>query len=976
MRFRIFTDRGRAGNRSRPARFRADDMTRIRPHSHSALRRSLLPALLVLWGIGIAGAAAADDEVLQRMRAERRAHSRDLQLLKNDGPARFGLLVIPVEFQDTRFGDDWTPQQDLAPRLDGAGSATLRNYFDVASRGRLDLAVTLAPVVRLAGDRQDYSGIGYTHSLHSRLLAEEAIEALDDLGFEFRRLDLDGPDGKPASGDDDGLVDGVLILHAGIGLENDLVEGRIAALQYFLDEPYLADGVGISFFALASARSGLGIWAHETAHLLGLEDRYDPRLTVEAGAEVLSRGGLGRFSLMSAGAWGTGGGVSPALPDAYSCLQLGWLAPRVLDWRSDTTQTLLPTLTSGEAGLIWTDGRIGTEYFLLECRSPQLAAPFDGGVYEQRLIVYHVDESLPEETVIPDSGTGHLRVRLVEGDGDTSLADGDDSGDIEDLFGQIHTQFGPSTSPSSDGYAGPSGVSLQEIAPSSGGVRFVAGAVVGYEVAVALQAGAESLALEIREQGLPLQDVSVRLEILEGTEHGTFTGGTTTRLVACEESDPGIWSPTEVVVWEPAADLPVGATTTFGVTVLAEGWQSERFERAWVWTVGGTALDFEQVWPGDWVETRPGFNRKTGWFRWPGSIGLTAGGTAVLAAVDTIFADGSDWPAVRYNNQGEAVLTSGPLPDGLTAVRLVHRIEGEILAGSTALDGGLLRWVAPDGSTVAADPVDGWEATIAPDAYSRLAGQRIWVGAPAATPAERPVWQVDLVPLPQGAAGPWRLQLVFASDASAYRKGWFVADLAAWSGELPAAAFDASWDGAGLAWFDPITGAGAGTYRIEEYDAVDQAWQELLDGSGVAELDGRRRVDRAAVLAALGGSPNDRRLVRVVGTSSWGEIASRPIEIYPDGGPVAIGGLGMPWPNPSADGSVRFVAEVPSGQTREVTVYDLRGRRIRSWRLPAGQHVLLWNALDSGGRRAAAGTYLLRMEAQEGHLTRKVVLVH
>lgn len=956
-------------------------MKRPCPHPLPNRRRNPLPALLVLWAAAVltASAAASDipDETLRRLRAERRVAAREASLAKSDGAARFGLLVVPVEFQDTRFGADWTPQQDLAPRLDGSDPHNLRNYFAVASRGKLDMAVTLAPVVRLDGDRQDYSGVGYTHSLHSRLLASEAITKLDELGFEFRRLDLDGPDGKPASGDDDGLVDGVLILHAGIGLENDLDEGMIAALQYFLPEPMLADGVGISFFALASARSGLGIWAHETAHLLGLEDRYDPRLMVEPGAEVLSRGGLGRFSLMAAGAWGTGDGASPALPDAYSCLQLGWLQPRVLDWRDGGIQTLAPTLESGEAGLIWTHGRIGDEYFVLECRDPELAAPFDGGVYGQRLMIHHVDESLPDGYLIPDEDGAHLHVRLVEADGDGSVEVGDDPGDLDDLFGP-GAEFGPATLPSSAGYAGASGVQIRDIALAGHGLSFRATAIVDYDADVALTAAAsaDTLGLLVTERGDALPEVNLRIEILAGAEFGTLQAGSGAIAVDCVEIADGRWAPATPVVWEPAAELPEGAVTRFGVTVRSAYWNSPVFEREVVWTDGGAALDFGTDWEDRWTETRPGWNRKTGWFLWPGSTGLTAGGTPVLACVDTIFADGSDWPAVRYNNTGLAVLTSAPLAPDLTAVRLVHRIEGEVLAGSTALDGGLLRWIDAEGNAHAAEPVDGWESRIASDAFSGLAGREVWTGVPVTPPEAQPVWQVDLVPLPREGAGPWRLELVFASDASAYGKGWFVADLHGSTEDTPASAFETDWNGSRLRWRVPACGETADLYRIESHDPEAEAWVPLLEIDTSADTAGYRSVAASSVLEALGGSPNDRSLVRVVGSSAWGEVASRPVEIYPDGGPAPIGVLGRPWPNPSADGSVRFAAEVPSGPSRRVAVYDLRGRRIRDWLLPAGQHVLLWDGLDSGGRRAAAGTYLLRMEAQGGHLTRKVVLVH
>jgi hypothetical protein len=60
----------------------------------------------------------------------------------------------------------------------------------------------------------------------------------------------------------------------------------------------------------------------------------------------------------------------------------------------------------------------------------------------------------------------------------------------------------------------------------------------------------------------------------------------------------------------------------------------------------------------------------------------------------------------------------------------------------------------------------------------------------------------------------------------------------------------------------------------------------------------------------------------------------------------------------------------------ELVVYDVAGRRVRmlvNEVLSAGRHERTWDGRDSAGSRAAAGVYILRLEAAERVLTRKLV---
>jgi hypothetical protein len=90
--------------------------------------------------------------------------------------------------------------------------------------------------------------------------------------------------------------------------------------------------------------------------------------------------------------------------------------------------------------------------------------------------------------------------------------------------------------------------------------------------------------------------------------------------------------------------------------------------------------------------------------------------------------------------------------------------------------------------------------------------------------------------------------------------------------------------------------------------------------------------------------------------------------------PVASG-IVAAWPNPFRRSvEVRFDLAAPS--RAELGVYDIRGRRVvdvARGPLGVGVHRVVWDGTDEAGRRVAAGVYFVRLDADGGSWTRKVL---
>jgi M6 family metalloprotease-like protein len=288
---------------------------------------------------------------------------------------------------------------------------------------------------------------------------------------DFGLYDNDGPDNMPNSGDDDGFVDLVAILHAEDGGECGTFNiwahrwvysgwwglGNV----YTTNDPRTGGGnIQIDDYTIQGAQGcgggtplEIGTFAHETGHIFGLPDLYDTQ-----GSSPSQ--GLGDISLMASGSWNTQS--SPAHMSAWEKAELGWITPTLLTNPVATAINIDQVETIPEAYQIVVGNG---EYFLIENRQ---TVGFDINLKTCGLAIYHVDQATAVSQlsynqvnryqncgVFVEQAQAHYGVALEQADGLCQLEANVNRGDSGDLFpgSTNNTSFDSSTNPNSDAYS-------------------------------------------------------------------------------------------------------------------------------------------------------------------------------------------------------------------------------------------------------------------------------------------------------------------------------------------------------------------------------------------------------------------------------------------------------------------------------------------------------------------------------------------
>jgi M6 family metalloprotease-like protein len=365
------------------------------------------------------------------------------------------MLLVLAKFTDlnaTHTRDEFDRMMNTKGYSDNGAKGSVRDYYEEASGGKLNLVTTVTDWVTVTGASNSYG----TDTLSWQRFGREAISALDQAGFDFSSMDADH----------NGMVDYIGFVHPGKGQEGTGISTNIWSHMAYFRDPIVVDGVIIFKYMMVpelfadGGMTRIGTYCHETGHMLGIDD-------LVGGSDA---GGIGYWSVMGVGGW-CDDALSPSHFTAYEKCAFGWIEPTVIN-ESQEGLTLEPVEDGGgvykiTSGYLNKSGIYEGEYLLLENRQK---SGFDAAIPGHGLEILHVDESAFNDTDI-----NRRIAKILQADGRNDLNNGSNYGDEGDLFpgSADKTMIGPLTTPATKSYfLGKSGVTISNISEAGDTISF------------------------------------------------------------------------------------------------------------------------------------------------------------------------------------------------------------------------------------------------------------------------------------------------------------------------------------------------------------------------------------------------------------------------------------------------------------------------------------------------------------------------
>ena len=381
-------------------------------------------------------AALMTPQKKQRVKAAMAAQ-KTVAFTPTSGTPKFPVLL--ANFSDVSFTHSAAEIQEAL--LSGAKSVS--QYFSDMSGGQYVPQFDVYGVYTLPNNRKYYGGSNAAGTdERPGTMTKDVLNLATDV--DFTQYD----------NDNDGYVDAVIVIYAGVGQAQSALAEAVWPLQALMSETYGSysiDGKRVERFAVFNELNldgstgqidGIGTFCHEFSHTLGLADYY-PTATYQYGVDPY---GMGTWSLMDMGCYNDNT-YTPIGYGAYEKSFLGWMS---LTEPVPNTKYTLPVFNAGNDRAVkvtYDGGGNGNEYIVLEYRAKQGWDAFikDEGVLATHVTYYKAYFDANEVNVYGDA----QMMTIFPADNDAS-----DNTETTDLYGETNHELTDSSSPAAIGIWG------------------------------------------------------------------------------------------------------------------------------------------------------------------------------------------------------------------------------------------------------------------------------------------------------------------------------------------------------------------------------------------------------------------------------------------------------------------------------------------------------------------------------------------
>ncbi|EOO26365.1 immune inhibitor A [Bacillus cereus BAG1X2-3] len=215
---------------------------------------------------------------------------------------------------------------------DGSKIETFKQYYEEQSGGSYTVDGTVTKWLTVPGKAADYGADGATGHDNKgpkgpRDLVKDALKAAVDSGIdlsEFDQFDQYDVNGDGNKNQPDGLIDHLMIIHAGVGQEaggGKLGDDAIWSHRWTVGPkpfpiegtqakvPYWGGKMAAFDYTIEPEDGAVGVFAHEYGHDLGLPDEYDTQYSGQGEP-------IEAWSIMSGGSWA--GKIAGTTPTSFS----------------------------------------------------------------------------------------------------------------------------------------------------------------------------------------------------------------------------------------------------------------------------------------------------------------------------------------------------------------------------------------------------------------------------------------------------------------------------------------------------------------------------------------------------------------------------------------------------------------------------------------------------------------------------------